>query len=353
MISELIILGAGASKAAGAAIQSEMFKEFFKIQKSKEYDRTFKYILDKFKEWFGIDENNYSNRNFPTFEELLGLIHISQDFFQNNNYEYEKIKASLISLINLVLKKTIESQDESERGEHHEKLIKRLIDQKKLYITGFISLNYDMLLESRITKITEDAYIEYGIDKINKEMNRYRLNMDKSNKIIVYKPHGSLNWNYCEKCGFFLVKKYKSASEMIENPESCYNCNNDLKPYVIAPSYFKSFHKDIQSNLFNIMLETFTKIKRIYFCGYSFSDADLHIKYILKEIDKKNQDLEIYVCNNYDGKKKCNKFKEWERYIRFFRDPLKVHYLDESFEEFCDKGIIENSEINLDGLKID
>ena len=48
---------------------------------------------------------------------------------------------------------------------------------------------------------------------------------------------------------------------------------------------------------------------------------------------------EIIVINNHKGKSKEQKNEEKLRYVRFFRESEKVHYMNKSFEEFCNEGI--------------
>jgi len=80
--------------------------------------------------------------------------------------------------------------------------------------------------------------------------------------------------------------------------------------------------------------------ERIFFCGYSFPDADIHIKYLLKRIEiNRGSSPEIFIINNHDKKAPSQKILEKERYMRFFSDTQKVKYLDMSFEDFCHNDI--------------
>src|SRR5260221_9250062 len=75
-INTAIFLGAGASKAEGAPLQGELFREYFG-------SRNFRVISDEMDDvlasffllMFGIDVKNQqvSKITFPTFEEVLGL----------------------------------------------------------------------------------------------------------------------------------------------------------------------------------------------------------------------------------------------------------------------------------------
>ncbi|HCC34427.1 MAG TPA: hypothetical protein DEQ02_01845, partial [Ruminococcaceae bacterium] len=74
---------------------------------------------------------------------------------------------------------------------------------------------------------------------------------------------------------------------------------------------------------------------KIIFLGYSFPDADIYIKYLLKRIES-NRDTppEIVVCNYVKNKNKLYADNEQLRYNRFFKG--KVSYKKGSgFDDFC------------------
>jgi hypothetical protein len=75
---------------------------------------------------------------------------------------------------------------------------------------------------------------------------------------------------------------------------------------------------------------------QIIFCGYSFPDADMHIKYLLKRIETNRQagrNLRITVINNHPGKQISQSELEKERYSRFFKS--EVDFTDASFQDFA------------------
>ena len=82
--------------------------------------------------------------------------------------------------------------------------------------------------------------------------------------------------------------------------------------------------------------------EKIYFCGYSFRDADMHIKYLLKRAKMYNErNPEIYIINKpkrLNEKIIENAKNEKERYFRFFKNKENIHYLDRSFEKYCKYG---------------
>ncbi|MCL5058765.1 MAG: hypothetical protein M1130_12405 [Actinobacteria bacterium] len=104
-MKNLIFLGAGASKADGAPLQGELFKEYFNMRMIKnnendigvyewndEWASTDVKIEKKVKEFFydifGIDDNS---NDFPTFEEALGVLDLAisrKEYFYNRNRTY-------------------------------------------------------------------------------------------------------------------------------------------------------------------------------------------------------------------------------------------------------------------------
>ena len=185
----IIFLGAGASKADGAPLQAELLHKFFNEKNHKDksiyaskYGSLYNTLEDFFKEFiFGNREIPNKKEEFPTCEEVFGLLH----FFQLKNKtksepnsdsedEYKKIEFCLILLIAKVLleelnkqankiKKLNKQANKIKKNElnHHQKFIKMLRENDYLTKVAFISTNYDLLLDNRLY----DDNIDYLIDK--------------------------------------------------------------------------------------------------------------------------------------------------------------------------------------------
>ncbi len=80
--------------------------------------------------------------------------------------------------------------------------------------------------------------------------------------------------------------------------------------------------------------------QKIVFCGYSFPDADIHIKYLLKRMEvNRGVTPDIFVVNDHAKKTKAERAQEEIRYKRFFKNKGRVQYLKQSFEDFCVNGL--------------
>jgi len=92
-------------------------------------------------------------------------------------------------------------------------------------------------------------------------------------------------------------------------------------------------HNVFIQQIWNKAEQELRNVKHIIFCGYSFPDADIHIKYLLKRIQtNRTTPLRFTVINNHPGKLPIDKFQEKLRYQRFLG--RNVNYTALSFEDF-------------------
>lgn len=347
-IKDVIILGAGASKSEGAPLQNELFKEFFEYYKrvlkgkvwslSKEQE---KLIIEHFKKFWGIDIENYQNQNikFPTFEECLGVLdlayHRGESFKDYSKKEIEEVRNALIFLIAKILDEKLR-----EKIVHHKNLVDRLKKEKRIKQTAFLSLNYDIIIDNVLVDLYKEYHLDYGIDFINFERGNWER-PDKNKAVLLLKIHGSLNWLYCPTCNHIeLTPKEKGAIKAFYKVKRCAECKTPMEPVIIPPTFYKEMENPFIQKIFLKADKVLRSAERIFICGYSFPDADLHIKYLLKRAEQFREETpEIYVINNHPNKTEQQKDDEKQRIIRFFKNKDKIHYTKLSFEEFAKKGV--------------
>ena len=114
----------------------------------------------------------------------------------------------------------------------------------------------------------------------------------------------------------------------------CLACDEITIPIIIPPTYFKNMTNVFVSTVWREVEKTLRESDLLIFCGYSFSDADIHIKYMIKRVQtsRKKAPLKFMVFNSYEGKREDSKRKEEERYKRFLGE--EVIFTDNCFEEF-------------------
>ena len=351
ILDQVIFLGAGASKADGAPLQNELFKEFFKLYLSGKFNEglsesqiqkiedLYRFVSRFFKNFFGIDleEENAENNIFPTFEEALVVLELAlnrNESFRNYNISprnprIQQTREYLISLIGLLLNEKLKGPNI-----FHKELIKNLNYDDVLSKTGFISTNYDILIDNALfDRELNTSAVDYGVE-IKDIIDNVGRGPDTVN---LFKLHGSLNWLYCPSCkSLFHTSTYKGAVWVFYEPKGCQNCETTIIPIIIPPSFYKVMSNHFLQQIWFNAEKSLLTVEKIFFCGYSFCDADLHIKYLLKRVEiNSNRTFEIFIINEHDKKTVDSRKIEYTRYKRFFQKKNNVNYLDLSFEQFC------------------
>ena len=343
--NQIIFLGAGASTAEGAPTQQNLLRDYFiSYNKNRNNHKMDEELICFFRTFFNIDilNDNLQRINFPTLEEVLGILELSinrnESFIGfNNNSSFQriqKIRDYLILLIGLILEEKLQIDISN-----HAVLVDKLIESGKLLNTAFISLNYDIIIDNCLIRLTPDYDIDYGVHFTNFNKSGDWKKPRKNKSIKLYKLHGSLNWLYCSCCNSLtLTAREKGVIKLKTKPDKCIcpSCNSQTIPIIIPPTFFKVMSNYYLQQIWYCAERNLLNADRIIFCGYSFPDADMHIKYLLKRIEiNKERTPEIIVVNNFEGKDEIVKENERIRYLRFFADKEKINYTNYSFEEFC------------------
>lgn len=349
MVEDIIFLGAGASKADGAPIQAELFKEYFinpeGFTNLPEERRLFESLKKFFAEFFGIDFRRADMNNvlFPTFEEVLGVLEFALKreegfkgwYLDNDNSMLQDCKRNLIFLIASVLEKKLSGE-----AVYHKKLVTRLKKENRLHKTAFVSVNYETLIDNALMDESENCLIDYGVELTNYTREKDFIRPTAEKKVYLHKVHGSLNWLYCPTCvTLTLMPLRKNISKLLRTPGHCGSCNGLLAPIIIPPTFFKVMTNYFVEQIWHQVELLVRQVKRIYFCGYSFPDADVHIKYLLKRAELNGSTPEIIIVNHHDDKNEAQRLTEKNRYERFFVNKERVNYTSQSFQHFCEFGI--------------
>lgn len=352
-IETAIFLGGGASKAEGAPLQNELFCEYFKSDSFKRsHDEMNRELASFFQFIFGIDvdHNLFDKNTFPTFEEALGLTDLAilekealKGFdIENratNSGRLRFIAQYLVFLVAKVLDFKLKNSNI-----FHRELIKNLFEGNKLKNTVFISTNYDILIDNAITEMQNKGIdLDYGVEFRNFERKDDwpRPSADKS--VFLFKPHGSLNWLYCPTCNSLeITPKEKGVATRLINDflsASCNFCGSVYMPMIVPPTFYKDLDNVFLSTIWNKAENILRKVKHIIFCGYSFPDADMHIKYLLKRVQtNRDNSLKFTIFNHHIGKSDSDIENEEYRYKRFLGNNVK--YLLKSFEDFANNPMI-------------
>lgn len=350
-IKTAIFLGAGASKSEGAPLQNELFAEYFGTDLFRNsHDEMDRELATFFSLMFGIDVDNgdLSNVEFPTFEEVLGLTDLAiirKEAFKNFDIENRASNSGRLRFIAqylvFLVAKVLDTKLQSSNGVHR-KLVNTLNQKRVIKSTAFFSTNYDILIDNALTELySKKIDLDYGIDFRNFERSNDWKIPDRNRSVNLFKPHGSLNWLYCPTCNTIEItpKEKGVVTRLISISDfrkaSCIECESVFMPLIVPPTFYKDLNNVFLSSIWNKADNMLRKVQHIIFCGYSFPDADMHIKYLLKRAQvNRNDTLKFTVLNHFGGKDENISKEEEYRFKRFLGND--VDFLKMSFQEFAD-----------------
>jgi len=342
-----IFLGAGASKAEGAPLQGELFREYFSSELFKQsHDPMDADLTTFFLRMFRIDvHQDVSKVEFPTFEEVLGLTDLAiirKEAFRHFDIEKRAANSGSLRLIaqHLVfLVAKILDEKLKDRAPLHRSLVSALNAANELRNVAFVSTNYDILLDNALTDEHSSGGIDldYGVEFRNFDRPNDWRRPAFDNRVQLFKPHGSLNWLFCRACGELEItpKEKGVVTRLISQVDlaPCERCETVYSPLIVPPTFYKDMNNVFLSTIWNRTDIALQKVNHIIFCGYSFPDADIHIKYLLKRAQTNRQTpMKYTVINHFKRKTKDECNQEKYRYERFLG--AGVNYTRMSFEKF-------------------
>lgn len=346
----VIFLGGGASAADGAPLQGEIFRQRLALAEEGDLEDE---VRRFFEEFFGIRQIT-DGVQLPTFEEVLGILEIAEqedESFRGWGTDLAvpgPRRAAIQTLHDRMVFLIARTLHEALRGhaDVHTQLLANLKRRHCLASTSFISLNYDILVDNAILDLYPDWDIDYCVPFSNVQMPGGGLPNDEWHEprpdraIRLLKLHGSLNWLYCPTCrSLGLTPKQKGVCRLETDPEQCRcpQCGTVAVPIVIPPTYFKVLSNLYLRRIWHEAEQDLLQANRIIFCGYSFPEADIHVRYLLKraEMNRTGPGPEVIIVNEHDRKSESQRDQEQARYRRFFRDKSKFYWTDLSFQAFA------------------
>jgi hypothetical protein len=107
-------------------------------------------------------------------------------------------------------------------------------------------------------------------------------------------------------------------------------------PIIIPPTYFKVLSNVFLQEVWRAAEKALAEAEDWIICGYSFPDADIHVKYLMKRAEVNSaRSRRVIICNEDKSKDSDARKEEQRRFERFFGPLTKVLYRSLSFEQFA------------------
>ncbi len=361
----VFIMGAGASKDDGIAVQNEILD---KIVKGKFSFPPEKSDSVTFKEYTRISSN--INRLINTvfakdaqkklsLESLFNILETALDKRENiGSLDLKKIRLYYVDLIRGIMYAT---RIDSKLEEHK---VKNFLDGRKqpkspytemgikLYKHykhdkinfSFVNFNYDICLDRVLLSMHEEDEkksfdLDYGIELGNFALDpgkKLWFGKPRSRKMYLLRPHGSVNWLFCRSCGnvFSKLTRQNKVADIIQSTK-CYNCRlSNLEPYIIYPSYNRIYENKHLVQTWLRLEKLLMEARQWCFIGYSLPEADRYFTYVLTRAYNyrrcMGRDTEVSVVN-------INKTPGRDVFAKFATYFNKVLKYECSFKEFTCK----------------
>lgn len=220
---------------------------------------------------------------FPTLEELLAILDgcLSKGEPIGQSWSISQLARCREELIGFIYHVIGESSDNEGARVPDNGLYIRLLQRLPEHPVSLVSLNYDLLLDQALYRVGKHP--DYDLDfkhlPYPHAARRHAAHHDaeKLDPIKLFKLHGSLNWGYCESCFTTVMARIQTIGE----GQPCPTCDGHLRALIIPPSPVKAPPSPFLSALWKKAEWELTQAQEIVFIGYSLSDADANIRYLL------------------------------------------------------------------------
>jgi hypothetical protein len=293
LINNVFILGAGASKQAGAPLMYDFIDKAEELYRSYPRDTDLKLIFDTIAELQSVYAK--SNLDLDNIEVLFGVIEMANLIEKLVNHSKEQIQQIRDALINVIVR-TLESNinypvlnNYIQPPEPYDKFTDILLKLKSN--NSIITFNYDTCMDYAL--MTHRREVDYCLD-IKKSNGGFKL----------LKLHGSVNWGRCpnEGCGKILPLELKrvidprllfgdEADESLKFEISkrlaeklvhkeCGNMTVSKVPVIVPPTWNKTgYHGDL-ANVWNAAALELSNAVNIFVVGYSLPETDSFFRYL-------------------------------------------------------------------------
>lgn len=352
MSGTALFLGAGASKAFGLPITSELFPLILQKLSEGSLFQGKNEAEDKLQEYIktlypGLD--SLPAKEYPLITDTLSLL----DHLLNTGnslgpgFKTKDIVAArnLFEMAILEVLKIPFRNRPGQRSQETPVLLKQfgswIVENHNQRFVSVISTNYDIAIEteiySRINDINRD--IDFGINWRDPDPFREIMHLrPEAARIGIYKLHGSANWLRCNLCNHIYINLFYDITHHafqneIDVSNSCHCGHAPLSTLIVAPSLARVIYDNNLPHIWNNAFEALRTATEWVIIGYSFPPEDLNIKsMLLRAFNARNTKPRITIVQKGMDSE--------ARYRSIFGD---VEFISGGLEEFMDRETREGS----------
>lgn len=303
-MSEIVfILGAGASKAAGAPVMADFLESADQLRRSgevEEFKSDFDMVFDAISELQKVHSKaELDLHNIESIFAAFEMGRLINKFPGISGNEIVLHLAAIRKLIWITLEKTIKYPYERlniyppECYAKFAQLVKQLnSDQWDKKRCSIITFNYDLALDYALNMYI--GPVDYCLSEISQREH-----------IHLMKLHGSLNWAKCSECGkivtwdFNVIKNNSSyvgrlielsqiekkeiiqlSSKALPSGTQCCGKNIEFIPVIVPPTWNKTEHHLELSKVWSAAANELSEAESIFVSGYSLPESDLFFRYL-------------------------------------------------------------------------
>jgi NAD-dependent SIR2 family protein deacetylase len=286
----LLFVGAGASRACGYPLTSDILPEILRRLKERQFnDRHIKAHAGALQKMLSRLVPMRGHGRVPQITEILSVI----DYCLESGEEFFSASPRTLKLMDARWLLERATCGVIRKIYPREAVPREIADwaaalRRKGTDVTIVSTNYDFSLDRVLFEGLDDWNVDYlktdfGFtwrDPDNGELVHPAANA----KLRLYKLHGSLNWLGCSRCGNIYVNFARTVVDLADGTDDWSTCHCLFKPLravLVAPSFVRRYRDRNLLSIWRSAWEALRLADEIVFAGYSLPPEDVGIRALL------------------------------------------------------------------------
>jgi hypothetical protein len=309
MAGTVVFLGAGATKACGGPLTSEILPNILRAKlapaaapplpagatPAPDPGGRLDLLEELLTTQFHVNGAS-PNDQYPSLPLLMSLIDTALDRRQAFHTQWEHFRVSeLREAIELGIFDHLEERLVHAPTNNHWQFLQSLYPAPEEPVV--ISTNYDLIVDTAMMSVSETRFPDGKMPDYRCQIRTDFYRNEAGYFGTLLKLHGSLNWLYCRTCfrlelGASESKRYFKVLSRLVGPSleksytpdgnPCPTCGTKLRPLLIAPTHLKNYRNPHVTQVWYEAERALREASRVIFIGYSLPDDDVEVVYLLK-----------------------------------------------------------------------